>query len=170
MSRLTDAAARLHSREQDQPDTDPAGEASGPQRHDPRRAVVELATAQLAELRHLTATMTEFVAAQRSQIVNGVLSVDLIALDAQGLWERGFQVPVGHVVVDNLSATDLTVTSAPAQSSAPPSGRGVQVVPAYCSKSVPIGSHTFTVYGTPGAKANVQAFATPVVSIARSIR
>lgn len=134
-----------------------------PGRESARRAgeagnVRQLVAEMLGELRLMRLTMTEEAAKIRGQILNDVLEVGTFLLDAEGQLTRAYNTPIGSVAVVNLSDADVTVTSSPPTSSAPPIGRGIQVIPAGAWFSVPIAARHFTLYGAPGGRVSIQVF------------
>lgn len=111
----------------------------------------------LDELRQLRETSSATAAAARAAL-NGVLAVETLVLDATGAATRQYRVQVGSVVVANPGANDLTVSSAPLGGGAATVGSGQYPVSAGTAVSVPIGSHTITLYGTAGDTVGLQVY------------
>jgi hypothetical protein len=119
----------------------------------------EVLASLVEELRYLHGTQTEMIAHLRSQAVNGVLEVATLALDSTGALARSYNTAAGSVLVVNTTPAAITVQSGgQSGSTAPPTGRGVSIIPAATSLPVPIGAHSFTIYGTPGAIVSFQVF------------
>jgi hypothetical protein len=114
----------------------------------------------LDELQRMNDMSTRAVAERHSsQVVNGVLDVATVTFDASGTFARSYQVPVGSIRVTNPAASAVTVQSGVTGSpSAPPTGRGIHVVPAGASIPVAIGAHAVTFWGTAAAQVSFQTF------------
>lgn len=109
-----------------------------------------LTALMLAELREQNALMTEFTARLGSQIQNNVLEVATRVIPATGVVSGEYGVAAGCIVVDNLSGSSVTVSSAGPQGSAPISGIGVTIVPAGVMRVVNLASRSWSIYGTAG--------------------
>jgi hypothetical protein len=115
----------------------------------------------LAELRSERSNSTEAFARFRSSITNDVLDSGAYLLDVNGLATANYQTPYGALFVVNLGAGDMTVTSAPPATSVPTRGRGVHIVPARSAALLNLAGTAWTIYGTTGDLADVQAFTRP---------
>jgi hypothetical protein len=112
----------------------------------------------LAEFRAAQANSTEAFARFRSSITNDVLDSGLYVLDSNGLATASYQTPYGSLWVLNLGGTDMVVASSPPGSAAPTKGRGIHIVPAHSGELINIAGTAWTIYGTAGDPADVQAF------------
>jgi hypothetical protein len=115
----------------------------------------------LAEVRAERSNSTETFAQLRSSITNDVLDSGAYVLDGNGLVTQAYQTPYGSLFLANLGAGDMTVTSAPPATGAPTRGRGVHIVPAHSAALLNLAGTAWTIYGTAGDLADVQAFTRP---------
>ncbi len=122
-----------------------------------RRAVQE---GELADLAAAVHGQTEIMARLATGLLNGVLDSGTYLIGADGYATESYNVAGGSLVVINYSASnDMTVvTSGPGAGAAPTSGKGVFPVPAGAVLTLPLGSRTWTVYGTAGDQVGIQAF------------
>jgi len=129
----------------------------------PKDAEVVLAQELLAEIRLMRETNSEVAAHFRSGVLNEVLAVRMVVLDADGTASLEFRSMVGSVVVANHNAAgNITVSSSPKAASVGNQGSGQFLIRPGVAASVPIGSHTVTLYGTAGNVVSVQAFTSRV--------
>ena len=128
-----------------------------------------LAAEQLQETRSLNQTMTELAARWSGQAINNVLEVGSGSIPSTGTpgVELSWGAAAGSITLDNQGTHPMTVQAAPIGASAPTGGIGVYPVPANSRRTINIGSHVVTVYGTAADTFAYQAFtcgARPVVS------
>jgi hypothetical protein len=125
-----------------------------------RRAELMLAGQMLAEFRAWAQTHTEFIARLAGNVVNDVLRVKTATFDANGTpIGDDFHVPCGTLEIENLGTHPMTVANrTDATGSAPSGGVGVRIIPAGAHRYVPIGSRSFTIYGTAGDQVSYAAY------------
>ena len=119
----------------------------------------ELLLEMVQEIRRMSATVSGIAARSRSQLLNSVLQVGVFTIGADGSLVRSFQTQVGSVIISNATGATVTVQAGTSGSNvAPTSGSGVSIVPNNTVLAIPIGAHSFTLYGTAGTNVSVQAF------------
>lgn len=119
----------------------------------------------LAELRHFAQTSTQFMERLAGQAVNNVLDVFSGTFPTSGEFDRSYDVAAGAITVNNLGAAGhiITVVSDTPGAAAPPGGTGVYFVDGGTSRTVPLASHKFTVWGTAGDKVSFAVYTAAVV-------
>lgn len=125
-----------------------------------------LAAEQLEVMRALRLTMTEWAAKLAGNTVNNTLAVQTRTFPAEGILPLTYHVAAGAIRVTNLgvAANLVTVHGAPNQGYAPTEGVGVYVVPGGTRETIPMDSHTITLYGTPGDRVSFMVFTTAVTA------
>jgi hypothetical protein len=121
-------------------------------------AEVDLTRIELADAVHALRTMTEEIGKLRSQIVNDVLTSELLTLDSSGLAVREFRVPFGSVAIANHSAADVVVHAGGSMGATPGTGRGIHRVPAGTERTINLAHHMLTLFGAPGASISLEVF------------
>lgn len=121
-------------------------------------AEVDLQRIELADAVHAIRTMTEEIGKLRSQVVNDVLTSELLTLDATGQASREFRVPFGSVTVANPNGSEVILQGGGAQGSPPGGGNGVHAIPSGTQRTINLSHHVLTLYGTPGARISLEAF------------
>ncbi|GAA4699753.1 hypothetical protein [Phytohabitans rumicis] len=129
------------------------GPARKPRRGDAERI---LAGELLDAFRASAQTHTEFMARLHGMVVNDVLAVETVALDADGRIFRQWHVAAGAAEICNLSTEEVTVTASGPASGPPTGGVGVSVVPAGAIRIVNLGSRQMTIYGTATDRVSFQ--------------
>jgi len=108
----------------------------------------------LAAFRHFAQTQTEFMERLAGQAINNTLEVFAGTFDPTLLVTRDYNVAAGAVTVNNLGAAGhiITVVSAGPNLSgaAPIGGTGVYFIDGGTTRTVPLASRVFTIYGTNG--------------------
>lgn len=122
-----------------------------------RQAERQLVDELLCELRQLRETSSAAAVAAQSAL-NGVLAVETIVIPAGGVVSRQYRTQVGSVVVANHGTATVTVSSSPQGPGAPSSGQGLHPVSKSTAVSIPIGSHTVTLYGTADDVVGLQVY------------
>lgn len=117
----------------------------------------------LAEFRDYMLRSTEAIGRLVGNIVNDTLEVGSAIFDSNALIVRSFHAPIGHVVVDNQSATNVVWVRSGAGSigGTPGAGPGLYPVPAGQIRRVAIADHNVTFYGTATDRIAWHAFTTP---------
>lgn len=124
-------------------------------------AEVDLTRIELADAVHAMRTMTEEIGKLRSQVVNDVLTSELLTLDATGQASREFRVSCGSAAVANHSGHPIVLHGGGPQGAAPGAGRGVHQIPAGVERVVNVAHHVLTLYGEPGALVSLEVFTRP---------
>ena len=127
-----------------------------------RRRVIE--TELVNEIRTMRLEMTSHFGRLMGRMVNDVLAVETVTFGTSGVIARDYRVPVGAIEVTNhADGTDVvTVVSDGPTDTAPASGIGVYVVPITSTRTIAIGGHQVTLYGTSGEKVSFQVFASQI--------
>jgi len=129
----------------------------------PKDAERVVATEILEELRLIRETTSSAAARLNSGVVNDVLAVRMVTLDADGVYSTDFRTMVGSVAVFNHNAAgNIIVSSGPKASSIGAQGSGQALIRPGIAAVVPIGSHTVTLYGTAGNIVTLHAFTSRV--------
>lgn len=84
-----------------------------------------------------------------------VLSSRLVQIPANGQMSISVHVAARGAAITSLSASPITVTAGPGGASTPGPGPGVHTIGSYGETVMPIGDNGLTLWGAPGALANV---------------
>ena len=140
---------------------EPTGKESAVRALSTREAAKQVNFEILEELRALHATSTKIEARGRSGVVNDVLAVRMVTLDANGTYTMDMRTAIGSIAVFNHNAagniTAITGVSSGA-GAAPTQGTGQQIFRPGVAGSMPIGSHAVTFQGVPGTIFTVHAY------------
>ena len=130
---------------------------SRPEGRDAKRV---LDAEMLAAFRHFAQTMTEFTERLAGQAINHTLEVFAGTFDATGQITRDYNVAAGAITVNNLGAAGhiITVSSAGPGAGAPPGGTGVYFVDGGTTRTIPLASRVFTLYGTNADKVSFSVY------------
>lgn len=133
-----------------------------------RNAERLLAGEILQEIRAVRVQFTALSAELSGRVTNDVLLVETITFDTSGYAARQFRAAAGAVSVEVSGINPVTVTPTGATGGgAPTSGVGVYVIPkAAGRRTVPLGSHQLTLYGTAGDTISIVVFAGAVSPVA----
>jgi hypothetical protein len=127
-------------------------------------AAAVLQAEMLADFRHWAQTSTEFMERLAGQTINNVLEIFSGVFDATGQFSRDYQVAAGALLVNNLGIAGhrITVSTAGPGSSAP-TGTGTYLVDGGTSRTVPLASRAFTLYGTAADAFSIAVFTAAVI-------
>lgn len=105
----------------------------------------------LATVRATMNTQTGLLARLAGQIINDTLEVWSGVFPAGGVIDRQFTVPAGSIYVRNVDSDGALITVSSASPAANvPTGLGTALIGAGQDATVPLASHTVTLYGTEG--------------------
>lgn len=121
-----------------------------------------LMTAELlSAVRSLVESSTELAGRlSRRGSVNGVMESWAGVIPASGVITRTYEVAVGSISVENLSAQKLIITSgnAAGDTGANTAGVGVSYIRANAFGRTPVADHSFTITGNPGDSISFEVF------------
>jgi hypothetical protein len=113
----------------------------------------------LQDMRWWRQSFTEFAARLQGRLVNDVLQVETVIIDANATpVTRQWRAAAGSVEVNNLSTHPITVSAGGASAVAPAQGVSVYIVPAASTRTVNLAARQVTFYGTAGDSFSYQAF------------
>jgi hypothetical protein len=123
---------------------------------------VEAETALVLETAKLSGLVTELAQWFKGGTVNDVLFSGSVAIPAGGVYSGDWSAPFGFVVLANLGTTTMTlVAGGNAESTAPPNGPGVHVVPPGAVVGVLMADRALGIIGTAADRALLQVTAGP---------
>ena len=114
-----------------------------------------------ARLAAVEGRLTDLVSALHGLVVNHVLDAETVKLDATGILEKSWTVPIGSVSVNNTTGQPLVVVAGTRSTDvAPTVGKGVISIPAGKSAVIPLTGRALTFYGTAGTSFFFAVFTT----------
>lgn len=144
----------------DQIDTTSERENPSPRPLKPAEAQALMTAELLQAIRGVMESTTALTSRIGKQgALNGVLSVELVTISADGFYQVDYPSTVGSLSLVNHSAAGVvTVQTGPGGQSAPLVGRGVQKVAAGQQLIMPVGERTITIWGTAADQFSLQVF------------